>query len=322
LLYPIYADERLHLMSMAVTRDHIADEIRSLSRGIVKTDEPMSMHTTFAIGGPADVYVEPADADDLAAIIAWTHKESVPWFILGGGANLLVSDKGIRGIVIRLGKPFSYTRIEGERVTAGASANLAKMIITAAEAGLTGLECATAVPGTVGGAIVMNAGTHMGRVGDVVESVRIVTAEGERRDLVREELGFSYRQSLLQVDKTKIIVEVSFGLKKGDRAEIVRMVGHLRHRRSVSQPAEKRSAGCVFKNPEGPHSAGWMIDQSGLMGTRVGDAVVSDKHANFILNVGNASAADVRTLAENVRGTVKANYDVDLEYEVRIVGDW
>ena len=309
-------------MSMATTPDPIADQIRRFCRGIVHADEPMSVHTTFGIGGPADVYIEPADADDLSAVIAWVYQRTVPWFVFGGGANLLVSDRGIRGLAIRMGKPFSFIKVEGSRVIAGAGAVLAKVIAAAADAGLTGLEYATAVPGTVGGAIVMNAGTHLGRVGDAVERVSVVTNEGSLCDLSPDQLDFSYRWSGLQADKSKIVVEVAFGLRPGERSQIVQVIEQLKHRRAVTQPTEGRSAGCIFKNPEGPHTAGWMIDHSGLKGQRIGDAVVSDTHANFILNVGQATAADVRALAERVRGAVKAEYGAELDYEVRLVGEW
>lgn len=297
-----------------------AEELRRLSRAIVKADEPMSKHTTFGIGGPADIYVEPADADDLATIISWAKKADVPTFVFGDGANLLVSDKGIRGIAVRMGKPFMNVKIDGEKVLVGSGAKLDKVVNATVNESLGGLENTAGIPGTVGGAIVMNAGTYRGQIGDVIELVSVVTCDGERRDMSAAECEFRYRWSVFQADKSKIIVGAVLGLKAGDRAELVRTAQHIRRRRNLNLP-EGRSAGCVFKNPDG-QSAGQLIDAAGLKGTCIGDATVADKHGNFILNRGTASAEEVRALAEKVRSTVKASSGFDLEYEVRLVGEW
>jgi UDP-N-acetylmuramate dehydrogenase len=305
-----------------ITQIALGADVRKFVRGIVKDNEMMSLHTTYGVGGPADTYVEPADADDLAELVAWATRNNVSWLVFGGGANLLVSDSGIRGLVIHLGRTFSKIRVEGERVIAGAGAILQKVIQASADAGLSGLEFATAVPGTVGGAIVMNAGTHLGRVGDVVESVEVVTDAGERLVLGRDAFEFDYRWSNLQVDKTKIVTEVTFGLKRSSKPEVMRVVEHLRQRRAQTQPTLGRSAGCMFKNPPGDKTCGWLIDEAGLKGTRIGDAMVSDRHANFILNVGSATASDLRAVADTVRGRIKEIYGIELEFEVRIVGDW
>jgi UDP-N-acetylmuramate dehydrogenase len=310
-------DER----KMATLDTYLAEDIRKTVRGIVKPNEPMAKHTTFGIGGPADVYIEPADADDLAAVITWANANQVPWFVFGDGANLLVSDKGIRGIVIRTGKPFMKAKFDGDRVTVGSGAKLDKIVSLTVNAGLGGLENAAGIPGTIGGAIVMNAGTYRGQIGDVVEIVRVVTCEGKQLDMTPDDLQFKYRWSVFQTDKSKIIVESVLKLVPGNKEELVRTAENIRRRRNVNLPTVGRSAGCVFKNPDG-HSAGQLIDEAGLKGTRCGDALVADKHANFILNMGNASAADVHTLAEQVRTTIKQKFDIDLNYEVRIVGDW
>lgn len=299
---------------------HSIDDIRKITRGIVKLNEPMSKHTTFCIGGPADIYIEPTDADDLAAIMSWVNEQRMTWLVFGDGANVLVADRGVRGVVIRMGKPFTGIRIEGERVIAGSGAKLDKLVTLTTNAGLGGLESAAAIPGSVGGAIVMNAGTYRGQIGDVVERVSVVTSEGKRLDMIPEDLQFSYRWSVFQEDKSKIIVETALRLTPGDRDELVRAAEFIRHRRSVNLPGG-RSAGCVFKNPDG-RSAGQLIDEAGLKGLSVGDAIVAEKHGNFILNNGGATAADVRALAEMVRGAIKEKFDIDLIYEVRIVGDW
>jgi UDP-N-acetylmuramate dehydrogenase len=305
-----------------ITQVISASDLKKVIRGVVKDNEPMSMHTTYGVGGPADVYVEPADGDDLAVLLEWLRSHDLPWFVFGGGANLLVADKGIRGVVIHMGKAFSRLNVSGDRLNAGAGAVLAKVILAAAEAGLSGLEFATAVPGSVGGAIVMNGGTHLGRVGGCVEYVNVVTDEGKHLIMTQEDLQFDYRWSVLQTDKTKIVTDVTFQLKPSSKADVMRIVEQLRQRRAVTQPTLGRSAGCMFKNPPGDKTSGWLIEDAGLKGARIGDALVSDRHANFILNVGNATAKDIRQLAEDVRETIIEKFDIELEFEVRVVGDW
>lgn len=297
------------------------EDIRAKIRGIAKADEPMSKHTTFGIGGTADVYIEPADADDLAAVMKWISDQQMPWFVLGDGANLLVSDKGIRGAVIRIGRQFAKVRIESGRVTVGSGAKLDKLVTTTVNDGLAGLESTAGIPGTVGGAIVMNAGTYRGQIGDIVESVSVVTCEGNRREMIQNDLQFSYRWSVFQAEKIGIIVEATLTLKPGDKEELVRTMNNIRNRRGVNLPSVGRSAGCIFKNPN-DLSAGHLIEQAGLKGARIGDAVIADRHANFILNMGSATACDVLALAEKVKDTIKMKFDINLEYEVRIVGDW
>jgi UDP-N-acetylmuramate dehydrogenase len=299
----------------------IVDELKSVVRGIIKTDEPMGRHTTIGVGGPADIYIEPNDEEDLSKILAWTYEREVPLFVLGDGANLLVSDKGIRGVVVRMGRPFSYIKVDGELVIAGAGAKLAKVIDAAVKEGLAGLEVATAIPGTVGGALVMNAGTHLGDIGPAVESVRALKRDGSLWVMSRGDMHFSYRHSVLQDDKSLFVTQATFHLCPGNKQDLVRTVESLRHRRTTTQPTIGRSAGCMFKNPEGD-KAGRMIDELGFKGKMRGDAMVSDRHANFVMNMGNATASDIRGLAEEVRQAVKDRYGVELEYEVRVVGDW
>ncbi|MBI2843740.1 MAG: UDP-N-acetylmuramate dehydrogenase [Armatimonadetes bacterium] len=305
---------------MTTSNIELASDLRKAIRGVVKADEPMSKHTTFKIGGPADVFVDPADADDLAAVVSWANRHDVPWLAFGAGANMLVSDRGIRGILIKMGRPFQRIELEGERLYVGSGANLDKVVSVTTEAGLAGLEYAAAIPGTVGGAIVMNAGTYRGQIGDVIETVSVVTSEGERRDLSPEDSQFRYRWSVFQVDRSRIIVSAIMRLRPGDRDELVRTAEGIRRKRATNLPSGP-SAGCVFKNPEG-QSAGQLIDQAGLKGTRVGDAVVADKHGNFIVNEGKATASDVKALADLVRQAIREKFGVELEFEVRIVGDW
>jgi UDP-N-acetylmuramate dehydrogenase len=297
-----------------------ADALRSLISGRVVLDEPMSAHTTLGVGGPADVYAEVMTTDDLAALMGYVNSNGVPWMVLGGGANLLVSDKGIRGVVIAPKGEFERISADGTRVTSGAAATISAVADFAAQHDLCGLEGVGTVPGTVGGAIVMNAGTHRGYIDKVVESVAIVTETGVREVFSREDCGFTYRGSRFQTDRSLIIASVVFKLIPGDGTAARRELDQVRQHRADTQP-KGRSAGCFFKNAPN-QSAGKLIESAGGMGMREGGAVVSDIHANFIINENNATASDLRTLAERVRQLVRDRHDIELEYEVRMVGEW
>lgn len=279
----------------------------------------MSAHTTLGVGGPADVFAEVTTEDDLAAVMAYVSSNSVPWMILGGGANLLVSDKGIRGVVVFLQGDFLRIALDSPRITSGSAATISEVADFAAGHDLCGLEGVGTVPGTVGGAIVMNAGTHRGYIDTVVESVTIVTETGQRQLLSKEDCGFTYRGSRFQHDRSLIIASVTFALTPGDGSAARAEIDAIRRHRAETQP-KGRSAGCFFKNPG--QSAGKLIQLAGGMGMREGGAVVSDVHANFIINANNATASDLRTLAERVRELVRDKHNIELEYEVRMVGEW
>ena len=306
--------------SMVSAFGKTAQELREKIAGIIHADEPMRKHTSFGIGGPADLYAEPASVEDMITLIAEADRRGIPWQPIGDGQNLLVADKGIRGMVIRLGKPMGYVRIEGVRVVAGAGAKLTKVMDAAVRHSLAGLEGCTGVPGTIGGAIVMNAGTKYGYVSEVTKRVRVVNTDGSLQDLTPEEVGFGYRSSALQ-ERRCVVVEAKFELRPGDRTELTGIVEKLRRRRAMTQPAASRSAGCVFRNPDEEH-ASQLIDEVGAKGMREGDAEVSPKHANYLVNTGNATAEQVRTLAERVRELVRENSGVLLEFEVKLVGEW
>ncbi|MDO8587967.1 MAG: UDP-N-acetylmuramate dehydrogenase [Armatimonadota bacterium] len=305
---------------MAFDHSEIAQELRSRIAGIVRADEPMWKHTSFGVGGPADLYAEPACADDIVTLIAEADRRGISWQPIGDGQNLLVADKGIRGMVIRIGKAMGYIHVDGSRITAGAGAKLTKTVDVAVSHSLAGLEGCTGVPGTIGGAIVMNAGTRYGYVGDIARRVRVVKSDGSLRDLTPDEVGFSYRSSALH-GSGRIVVEAEFELRPGDKAELVSIVEKLRRRRAMTQPSAGKSAGCVFRNPDEEH-ASRLIDEAGAKGMREGDAEVSPKHANYLVNTGSASAEQVRTLAERVRKLVQDRFGVLLEYEVKLVGEW
>ncbi len=294
--------------------------LRSINGLVITLDEPMSSHTTFGIGGPADVFVEVETEEALIDALALLKQSEVGWFLLGDGANLLVSDKGIRGVVLHLGGQFEKISCDGVQITSGSAARISRVADLAAQNALTGFEGVGTVPGSVGGAIVMNAGTHRGYIGDVVVQLRAVEPGGELVTLSHDECGFQYRSSRFQSEHGFIITEVTFELQRGDSVSIAAELDGVRKHRKATQPQGK-SAGCFFKNPSGG-SAGKLIEASGLKGTRVGGAVVASEHANFIINENSASASDVLSLATQVRETIKSNYGLDLEFEVRVVGDW
>jgi UDP-N-acetylmuramate dehydrogenase len=298
----------------------LAQDLRGLIKGIVRADEPMAKHTSFAIGGPADIFTEPADTEDISTLLHQADRLGLPWTAIGDGQNLLVADRGIRGIVIRLGKPMSYIKVDGVRVIAGAGAKLTKAMDAAIRHSLAGLEGCTGVPGTVGGAIVMNAGTRYGYVGDVTKSVTVVDGDGTIRTMTPAEVGFDYRSSGL-LGKRLIVAEAEFDLRPGNREELVSTVERLRRRRAMTQPSAVKSAGCVFRNP-GEEHASRLIDEAGAKGLRIGDAEVSEKHANYLINAGNATARQIRDLGERVRQLVQERFGILLEYEVKMIGDW
>ncbi|MDH7601999.1 MAG: UDP-N-acetylmuramate dehydrogenase [Armatimonadota bacterium] len=310
----------------------VAEEIARFDGVRVRLNEPMSAHTTLGVGGPADVYVEVADEEGLVSVIRYVSTHDVPRLVVGDGANLLVSDRGIRGVVLSLVGDFQRVKVEEPYIEAGAGARLSTVADLAADSNLAGFEPVGVVPGTVGGAIVMNAGTHAGYIDQIVRDVHAIDELGNKLVLSRDECGFSYRSSRFQRDDSLIITKAVFRLHPGDGAEIRKLLERVRRHRAESQPRGK-SAGCFFKNPpassssEQPQSgyclsAGKLIEQAGCKGLSRGDAVVSEVHANFIINRGNATARDILALAEDVRRIVKEKTGIELEYEVRIVGEW
>ncbi|HWR40584.1 MAG TPA: UDP-N-acetylmuramate dehydrogenase [Patescibacteria group bacterium] len=281
-------------------------------------DEPMSRHTTFQIGGPADFLVFPENAQEIARVLMLADRFGLPVTVLGNGSNVLVSDKGIRGLVLKVAAPLSGIRREGNRIIAGAGALLVDVARYAAEEQLTGLEFASGIPGSIGGAVYMNAGAYDGEIRQVVTAASAVCGQ-TLKHFVGEQLEFGYRHSVFQTNGC-IIAEVEFTLQPGDGSEIKRVMDDLTQKRCSRQPLEMPSAGSTFKRPPG-YFAGTLIEEAGLKGRRVGGAEVSTKHAGFVVNAGGASATDVLTLIKEIQHCVRERFDVELQTEVKVLGE-
>ena len=281
-------------------------------------DEPMSRHTTFKIGGPAEIFVEAKDVEALKNLVSWAEESKLKYMLLGNGSNLLVSDKGIEGAVITLGGEFKDIRLVSEdTIACGAGVTLAKLSSFALENSLEGLEFAWGIPGTVGGAVFMNAGAYGGEIKDVLKTCRHMTQDGQVVTLSEKDFNFGYRKSIYKENKWTIL-DCVFKLKKGNKEDIKAKMTDFMNRRTSKQPLEYPSAGSVFKRPEG-NFAGTLIEQCGLKGTSVGGACVSEKHAGFIINKGGATCKDVCDLVELIQKTVKDKTGYQLERELIIV---
>ena len=283
----------------------------------LKQNVPMSEHTSFKIGGNADLFVSPQNADELSAVLACLKKERIPYFILGKGSNLLVSDKGIEGAVVHLQRLDKIT-VKGDTVTAGAGASLAAVCVVAMQNGLSGLEFAYGIPGSVGGAMYMNAGAYGGEMSQVVLSAKGIDSNGKTVSLSLGEMQLGYRTSIFKKNGMAV-TEITFKLERGNSAEIQAEMEDFMARRRDKQPLQYPSAGSTFKRPEG-HFAGALIEKNGLKGTRVGGAMVSEKHAGFLINYDNATANDVLTLMKKVQEKVLIADGVKLEPEIIFVG--
>ena len=286
----------------------------------VVSDEPMRKHTTFRIGGNADIFVRPESKEQIAEILRLCSEQDVPYFILGNGSNLLVGDRGFRGVVINIMDNMNDIKVDGGIIKAQAGAMLIKVSRAARDNSLTGLEFASGIPGTIGGAIYMNAGAYGGEMKDVVTKVTAMDAEGEIYTFGTDELEFSYRHSAIQ-QRDLIVLDVTMELAAGDQKIIDDRMSELAVARRTKQPLEYPSAGSTFKRPEG-YFAGKLIMDAGLRGYRVGDAQVSEKHCGFVVNRGNATADDVIKLIDDVKAKVSEEYDVVLEPEVRMIGEF
>ena len=286
----------------------------------VRQQEPMAAHTTFRVGGPADVFVTVSEEEQLRKILKYLDLTGWSYFLLGCGSNLLVSDRGYRGVVIRLDGAFGGVRVDGRRITAGSSALLSQVARAACENSLCGLEFASGIPGSVGGGVRMNAGAYGGEMAQVVRTVRVMYKDGSIMELDNNTMEFGYRSSVLK-DRPYVVLDVTMELEEGKKEEILERMKELAARRREKQPLEYASAGSTFKRPEG-YFAGKLIMDAGMRGARIGGARVSDKHCGFTINDGTATAADIAELIEEVTETVKEKFGVRLEPEVIFLGDF
>lgn len=301
----------------------ISEAVIEALKGFVQEDnihlqEPMERHTTFRVGGPADCLVELENTEQLKKIQQYLYAIEMPFMVLGNGSNLLVSDNGYEGIVLQIGNRMSDVQVQGNSVIAQAGAPLAKIARVAMEHGLTGLEFASGIPGTVGGGVVMNAGAYGGEMSQVITRVTVLNKNGELLELDNETMEFGYRNSIIK-HQPFVVTEVTFELKPGDAQQIKATMEELNAKRREKQPLEYPSAGSTFKRPEG-YFAGELIMNAGLRGKQVGGAQVSEKHCGFVINKENATATDIMQLIHEIQATVEEKYDVKLEPEVIFLG--
>jgi len=286
----------------------------------VWADEPMRLHTTFRAGGCAKYLVEPGTIEQLLSVMQVCRENGTPYYIVGNGSNLLVSDSGYDGVIIHLFKNMADIRVEGNCLILQAGVLLSKAANVARREGLTGLEFASGIPGTLGGALVMNAGAYGGEMKDVVRSVKVLTTDGEVCEYTNEEMQFGYRRSRIAAEGS-VVLEAVLELEKGDPEQIQARMDELKEQRTSKQPLEFGSAGSTFKRPEG-YFAGKLIQDAGLRGFSIGDAQVSEKHCGFVINRGNATASEIAELIREVQRRVLEDSGVQLETEVKFLGDF
>ena len=297
----------------------IADELRRIAGADnITTDEPMDRHTSFRIGGPADYFAVPRTKEHITELLSFCEREGIPCFLMGNGSNLLVGDDGYRGLIIQLWKNFSRIELNGNVISAQAGAMLSAAARMAAQEGLGGMEFASGIPGTIGGAVVMNAGAYGGEMRQIIRSVTMIGADHSFTEKSNEEMEFGYRTSYAQKNNC-IILGAVIELEEGNKDQIMEKIEDLRLQRVSKQPLDLPSAGSTFKRPAG-YFAGKLIMDAGLRGFTVGGAQVSEKHCGFVVNRGGATAADVCALMREVRRRVKEMYGVELEPEVKMIG--
>ena len=294
--------------------------LEAAGKEYITFEEPMREHTTFRVGGNAEVFIAPDSIDKICRILDICREYRLPCHVIGNGSNLLVGDRGVRGVVLQIYKNFSDMSVQDTRIWVQAGALLAKTAVFAAEHGLTGLEFASGIPGTVGGAVTMNAGAYGGEMKDVISRVRVLDPEGKLRTFSVEELQLGYRASLIQKQGC-LVVEAELALTRGEPEKIYGRMEELKAARKEKQPIEFASAGSTFKRPEG-YFAGKLIMDAGLRGYSVGDAQVSEKHCGFVINRGEATAAQVMELIEHIQAEVLLKFGVKLEMEVKRLGDF
>jgi len=297
----------------------IKNKIIDLIDSKVLIDEPLKRHTTFGVGGSASVFVYPNNKKDLVKLLKFISKENIKIFFMGSGSNLLISDKGFDGVIISLKKSFKNFEVSDSlEATIGTGVMLGNMVRLLTKKSVKGLESLVGVPGTLGGALIMNAGAYGSEISNYLVSITVLDLEGNEKIYDKEDIDFSYRFS--SISKQEIVIEAKFQFKKGNLNDIIKNKSNASQKRRNSQPLQFRSAGSIFKNPKSGMAAGYLIDQSALKGTRIGNAEISEKHANFIVNHGQASSDDILKLIKIIKSKVKKNFDIDLELEVKLLG--
>ena len=297
----------------------IAQQLRNLQVGKVLMNEPLANHTTMKIGGPADLFIEPSSIESLEKVMKIINQHHLPWRVIGRGSNLLVSDKGMEGAVIKLGKGLDNLEMNETKVKVGAGFSLVNLSVQISRKGLAGLEFASGIPGSVGGAVYMNAGAHGSDMSEVLEKVHVLFENGTFAWLSKEEMEFSYRTSILQKKRPGIVLEAIFQFTTGNRDKIVAKMLENKNYRKDTQPYNLPCAGSIFRNPL-PYYAGQLVQQAGLKGYSIGGAQISPMHGNFIVNTGNGTADDVLALIQHVKGTIHQKYGIKIETEVEIIG--
>ena len=299
---------------------NIVDALRQyVPQENISLQETMAGHTTFRVGGPADCFVKIENENQLIAVLTWLKQREIPYYVLGSGSNLLVSDAGFRGVILQIADKMNRIEVIGEEIIADAGVTMSRVARTAWEHGLEGLEFASGIPGTIGGGVTMNAGAYGGEMCQVVAAVRVVDDKGQVLEIPVDEMAFGYRTSVIK-SNPYVVTSVRFKLQAGDKDQIKARMDDFAARRRDKQPLEYPSAGSTFKRPEG-HFAGKLIMDAGLAGMQIGGAQVSEKHCGFVINTGDATSADVRTLIGQVQEKVKGQFGVDLEPEVIYLGE-
>jgi len=299
--------------------NRMISDLRAAGVGEVLVGEPLAPYTTWKIGGPADVLVIPKGKPELVETVKILYRHRAPYVTIGKGSNLLVTDKGVRGVVLKLGEGLNYVRFEGNLVYAGGAYYMIPLSLLAGREGLTGLEFAGGIPGTVGGAVFMNAGAHGSDMSRILKEAEVVLETGELVRLSNEDMQFGYRHSVLHKIRG-IVTEAVLELQYGDRKEIGAAMASFKDRRLKTQPLHLACAGSTFRNPPG-HYAAKLIEEAGLKGLRVGGAEISTLHANFIINTGNATAEDVLTLIDHIQRTVYDKFGIRLDPEILVIGE-
>lgn len=294
-------------------------KLKDLNIGNVKENEPLANHTTMKIGGPADLFIEPSSIESIKRTMELINEHHVKWTAIGRGSNLLVSDKGIEGAVIKLGPSMAGMEINGDMVKVGSGYSLVSLSTQLSRKGMSGLEFASGIPGSVGGAVYMNAGAHGSDISKILIKAHVLFADGTIEWLTNEEMKFSYRTSVLQNQRPGIVIEAVFQLQAGDKDSIFAEMQKNKVYRKETQPWNSPCAGSIFRNPL-PNYAGKLIEGAGLKGYSIGGAKVSEMHGNFIVNTGNAKATDVIALIQHIKDKIRQLYQVNIETEVEIIG--